>query len=59
MLGNIIGAMEDRKRDLEQGVFQMPPSDWPAFQRRLGEWVGLQNAIDALNQALEEENNRD
>jgi len=33
-------------------VFDFPPSDWPAFQKRLGAYVELADLIDIVKEAM-------
>ena len=34
------------------GVFDSPPSDWPTFQRRLGQYIELAALIDIVKTAM-------
>lgn len=33
-------------------VFDFPPNDWPAFQKRLGAYVELAELIDIVKEAM-------
>jgi hypothetical protein len=34
---------DDMQSQMERNVFAFPPSDWAAFQNRLGQWQGVEN----------------
>lgn len=34
----LLKAVDNRLRELEGQIFSSPPQDWPAYQRRLGQW---------------------
>lgn len=44
-----------RRAEMEQAIFQHPPEDWAAFQRRMGAWVELSNLIISMQEALNRE----
>ena len=40
--------------ELEKGSMQFPAADYAAYQRKVGEWIGLQKAIDELLLLIED-----
>lgn len=55
MLVHLLAELEQEKREMEAGIFIGPPQDWPAFQRRYGEWLGLDSAIRRITAIIEGE----
>lgn len=37
---------------MESEIFEHPPADWSAFQRRLGQYLELQDLIIGLNESM-------
>ena len=48
----IIRELVARRSEMERTVFFSPPSDWAAFQKRLGQYIELEALIDVINTSL-------
>lgn len=59
MLTKLLAALDDDQRQMEQSVFASPPQDWAAFQRRMGEWIGVEEARKRILSMIEDDKQRD
>jgi hypothetical protein len=50
---------EAEQKDMERNVFAFPPSDWAAFQNRLGNWQGVEKMRAFLERVIEDEKRLD
>jgi hypothetical protein len=57
MSESLVIVLHKRRDDLEQSVFEFPPSTWDEFQRRLGQWIELTNLINELERLAQEQTN--
>jgi hypothetical protein len=48
VLGELIAELETAQKELELNVFAHPPADWAAFQERLGQWRGIDTALEVI-----------
>jgi hypothetical protein len=59
MIEQLIHRVKVRQSELQVALAQGMPMTWEAYQRMVGEYQGLQAAIDMIDAMLEEEKNRD
>lgn len=59
MIEQLIHRVKVRQSELQVALAQGMPMTWEAYQRMVGEYQGLQSAIDMIDAMLEEEKNRD
>jgi hypothetical protein len=52
MLEKLLRGLVAKRSSMESEIFEHPPADWPAFQRRLGQYLELQNLIADLNEVM-------
>lgn len=52
MLEKIYRELIERRARMALEVFDSPPQDWPAFQKRLGAYVELAELIDIVKDAM-------
>ncbi len=52
MLERIYRELIERRAIMALEVFDSPPSDWPAFQKRLGAYIELAELIDIVKEAM-------
>lgn len=52
---DFIGAVKARQALIQQSMSQGNPVDWSAYQRLVGEYQGLEQALTILNNLLREE----
>ena len=52
---DFIGAVKARQTLIQQSMAQGNPVDWSAYQRLVGEYQGLEQALSILNNLLKEE----
>lgn len=57
MLERIYRELIERRAEMALSVFDSPPADWPAFQRRLGQYMELAALIDITKQAMSGQEN--
>ena len=57
MLEKIYRELIERRAAMALEMLDSPPTDWPAFQRRLGQYQELADLIDIVNKALRGEEN--
>lgn len=54
-VADYIGAIKARQAVLSQSMSNGNPVDWSAYQRLVGEYQGLEQALMILNNLLKEE----
>ena len=54
-LGDLIGGIEASQRDIAASLAQGNAPTWEAYQRLVGQYEGLQRALDILNNLMREE----
>jgi hypothetical protein len=52
MLEKLYRELIERRAEMALAVFDSPPADWPAFQRRLGQYVELAALIDIVKNVM-------
>lgn len=52
MLEKLLRGLVAKRSAMESEIFEHPPADWPAFQRRLGQYLELQDLIIGLNESM-------
>jgi len=52
VLEKLYRELIERRAKMALEVFDFPPSDWPAFQKRLGAYVELADLIDIVKEAM-------
>lgn len=52
MIEKLVRELVARRSDMESAVFLSPPSDWAAFQKRLGQYIELNTLIAELEDSL-------
>lgn len=52
MLEQIYRELIERRAEMALSVFDSPPADWPAFQKRLGAYVELAELIVIVKEAM-------
>lgn len=57
MLEKIYRELIERRAKMALEVFDSPPSDWAAFQRRMGQYIELDALIDIVAHAMRGEEN--
>ncbi len=51
-MDKLLKSLLERRAEIALGCFDSPPSDWAGFQRRLGQYVELQELIDIVQRAM-------
>ena len=59
MIEQLIHRIKVRQAELQVSLAQGMPMTWEAYQRMVGEFQGLQTALDMIDNMLEEEKNLD
>lgn len=59
MIEQLIHRIKVRQAELQVSLAHGTPMTWEAYQRMVGEFQGLQTALDILDSMLEEEKNQD
>lgn len=59
MIEQLIHRIKVRQSELQVSLAQGMPMTWEAYQRMVGEFQGLQTALDMIDNMLEEEKNMD
>ena len=57
MLERLYRELIERRAAMALEVFDFPPSDWPAFQKRLGAYVELDALIGIVKEAMSGQEN--
>ncbi len=52
VIEKIYRELIERRAEMALSVFDSPPADWPAFQRRLGQYVELAELIVIVQDAM-------
>ena len=52
MLEKLYRELIERRAEMALAVFDSPPADWPAFQRRLGQYMELADLIDIVKNVM-------
>lgn len=55
-LSDLIGAINARKSDIAVSLAAGNATTWEAYQRMVGNYQGLQESLDILNNLMEEDN---
>ena len=53
-VSDYIGALKERQAEVTAGIAAGNAADYPAYQRLVGHLAGLTEALDILNELLEE-----
>lgn len=59
MISPLIGNIKNRQAEIGLSLAAGNAATWEMYQRMVGEYQGLQYALDAINGMLEEERNRE
>lgn len=59
MIEQLIHRIKVRHAELHVAVANGAPATWDSYQRMVGEYHGLQRALDMIDAMLEEEKNQD
>ena len=54
-LGDLIGAINVRKSEIAASLAAGNATTWEAYQRMVGNYQGLQDSLDILNNLMEED----
>lgn len=52
MIEKLARKLTDRRSEMERDVFEMPPQNWDAFQRRLGGYIELEALLIQVNEVM-------
>lgn len=52
VLERIYRELLERRAEMMLAVFDSPPTDWAAFQKRLGQYVELAGLIEIVKDAM-------
>ena len=58
-IAELIGAIKERQAEIGLSLAAGNAASWEAYQRMVGEHLGLQRALDILNFLLKDEDERD
>ena len=56
-LGDLIGGVKSRQAEIAASLAAGNAANWEAYHRMVGHYVGLQEALDILNNLMEEDEN--
>lgn len=56
-LSDLIGAVKASQAEIMLATATGQPQTWEAYQRLVGQYSGLQESLDILNNLLEEDRN--
>jgi hypothetical protein len=59
MIDALIHRIRVRQAEIKQSLADGMPNNWEAYQRTVGEYQGLQDALNMLDSILEEDKNED
>ncbi|CAB5219897.1 hypothetical protein UFOVP239_4 [uncultured Caudovirales phage] len=59
MIEQLIHRIKFRQSELQLALAAGVPMNWDTYQRMVGEYQGLQRALDMLDAMLEEDRNQD
>jgi hypothetical protein len=51
----LIGMIQARRKEIIDGMFEMPAGDFPAYKTLVGRVSGLTEAIDIIRKSSEDE----
>ncbi len=54
-LGDLIGAIESRQAEIRLSLADGNAASWEAYQRMVGHYSGLKEALEILNDLLKED----
>ena len=57
MINQLIHLIKIKQAEIQLATASGNPQSWDAYQRMVGEYQGLQNALDIIDNMLEEERN--
>lgn len=52
MLEDIFRELIERRAAMALSIFDSPPADWAAFQKRMGQYLELADLIDIVKEAM-------
>ena len=55
MIEQLIHRIKIRQSELQVSMAQGNPASWEIYQKMIGEYQGLQNALDMIDQMLSED----
>jgi hypothetical protein len=55
MIDQLINRIKIRQSELQIALAQGTAATWDSYQRMVGEYQGLQNALDMVDQMLDDE----
>ena len=56
-LGDLIGEVKSRQAEIAASLAAGNAANWEAYHRMVGHYAGLQEALDILNNLMEEDEN--
>lgn len=59
MIEALIHRIKLRQSQIRESLASGVPASWDAYQRMVGEHIGLQETMDMIDAMLDEEKNRD
>lgn len=59
MIERLIYLIKSRQAEMHVSLAHGNPATWEAYQRMVGEYQGLQAAMDMIDNMLDEEKNQD
>ncbi len=59
MIEQLIHRVKIRQAELQVALASGSPATWDGYQRMVGEYQGLQKALDIIDAMLDEEKNQD
>jgi hypothetical protein len=57
MISQLIHRIKVRQAEIKEALSVGTPMNWESYQRMVGEFQGLQGALDLIDRILEEESN--
>ena len=51
-MDKLFNELVEKRAAMALGVFMSPPSDWAGFQKRLGQFIELNELIESLKEAM-------
>jgi hypothetical protein len=55
-LSDLIGAIESRQAEIRLSLADGNAASWETYQRMVGQYAGLKESLQILNQLLKEDN---
>ena len=59
MIEQLIHRIKIRQAEIRESLANGHPINWESYQRLVGEYQGLQDAMDMIDSMLEEERNQE